>query len=202
MPTTAQPLPPEDEALPRSPELMNAEDTGLLVVDMQERLLAAIRQRDQLVWNCRRLLDGATALGVATAATEQYPEKLGNTVEELASRLGNRPGKLTFSGGACGEIFSGWRKESRHRVLICGIETHVCVQQTVFDLIADGYQVYLAVDALASRHEVDRDIALRRMESGGATLTTVEAALFEWCQVAGTNVFKTISGLAKESPPK
>ena len=202
MPTTAQPLPPEDEALPRSPELMNAEDTGLLVVDMQERLLAAIRQRDQLVWNCRRLLDGATALGVATAATEQYPEKLGNTVEELASRLGNRPGKLTFSGGACGEIFSGWRRENRHRVLICGIETHVCVQQTVFDLIADGYQVYLAVDALASRHEVDRDIALRRMESGGATLTTVEAALFEWCRVAGTTVFKTISGLAKESPPK
>ena len=202
MSTAAQPLPPEDEALPRSPELMNAEDTGLLVVDMQERLLAAIAQRDQLVWNCRRLLDGATALGVATAATEQYPEKLGNTVEELASRLGNRPGKLAFSGGVCGEIFAGWRGENRHRVLICGIETHVCVQQTVFDLIADGYQVYLAVDALASRHEVDRDIALRRMESGGATLTTVEGALFEWCQVAGTTVFKTISGLAKESPPK
>ena len=202
MSTAAQPLPPEDEALPRSPELMNAEDTGLLVVDMQERLLSAIAQRNQLVWNCRRLLDGATALGVATAATEQYPEKLGNTVEELASRLGNRPGKLAFSGGVCGEIFAGWRGENRHRVLICGIETHVCVQQTVFDLIADGYQVYLAVDALASRHEVDRDIALRRMESGGATLTTVEGALFEWYQVAGTNVFKTISGLAKESPPK
>ena len=201
MSAAAQPLPSEDQALPRSPELMNAEETGLLVVDMQERLLPVIPHHDRLVWNCRRLLDGATALGVARAATEQYPEKLGGTVEQLASRLGDRSGKLAFSCGACGEIFSGWRNENRHRVLICGIETHVCVQQTVFDLIADGYQVYLAVDAVASRHEVDRDVALRRMESGGATLTTVEAALFEWCRVAGTAVFKTISGLAKESPP-
>jgi nicotinamidase-related amidase len=86
-------------------------------------------------------------------------------------------------------------------VLVSGIETHVCVQQTVFDLLAEGFRVYLAVDALGTRHASDHDTALRRMDSAGATLTTTEAALFEWCQVAGTPEFKQISQLVREAAP-
>jgi nicotinamidase-related amidase len=84
---------------------------------------------------------------------------------------------------------------------VCGIETHVCVLQTVLDLLADGFNVYVAVDAVGSRNWLDHDVALRRMESRGATLTTVESALFEWCAVAGTPEFKQISALAKETVP-
>jgi nicotinamidase-related amidase len=180
---------------------MNPQDTGLLVVDVQTRLLQVIPDHERLVWNIRRLLDGAAVLGAGRAATEQYPEKLGPTVPELAERLPPAHAKLAFSCGACGELFDAWRNDGRHRVLVCGIETHVCVGQTVFDLLADGFQVYVAVDAVTARHTLDHEVALRRMESSGATMTTTEGALFEWCRVAGTDRFKQISALAKETGP-
>jgi nicotinamidase-related amidase len=85
------------------------------------------------------------------------------------------------------------------KVLIAGIETHVCVQQTALDLLAAGWSVFVAVDAAGSRFEIDHVTALDRMNSAGATLTTTESALFEWCRVAGTPEFKQISKLARES---
>lgn len=188
-------------ALPRSPELMNAGETGLLVVDAQEKLLAVVPDAKRIVWNIRRLLDAAKALDVATAATEQYPDKLSHTVPELRERLGPAPDKLSFSACACGPIFDGWREQGLFRVLVCGIETHVCVMQTALDLSAAGWLVYVAVDAVGTRHVVDHETALRRMESAGVVLTSTEAAMFEWCRTAGTPAFKTISNLAKESPP-
>ena len=193
-----EPLP----GVPRSPELMRPSDTGLLVVDVQERLLGVQAEADRIVWNIRRLLDGAKILDVQSAATEQYPEKLGPTAPDLVARLSVAPSsKQTFSCGTCDEIFSAWRLADIHRVLICGIETHVCVQQSALDLLAAGFQVLVAVDAVSSRFEIDHDTALRRMEASGALLTTTEAVLFEWCGAAGTEEFKQISALAKESLP-
>jgi nicotinamidase-related amidase len=187
--------------LPRSPELMSAGDTALLVVDLQEKLLGAIADSRRVAWNVRRLIDGAKILGLPVAATEQYPQGLGPTVPELAERLGEIPSKLTFSCGGCPEVFEEWARRGIHKVLVCGIEAHVCVQQTVLDLLAAGWRVYLAVDAVGSRFEIDCQTSLRRMDSAGATLTTTEAALFEWCEVAGTPQFKEISRLAKEPAP-
>jgi nicotinamidase-related amidase len=191
----------DDALAARSPELMNANDTGLLVVDAQEKLLAVVPASEQIVWNIRRLLDAAMALGVATAATEQYPEKLGPTPPEIRQRLDQRASKLTFSGAACGPSLAEWKADGRYRVLVTGIETHVCVAQTAFDLLADGWMVYVAVDAVGARRDVDHKTALRRMESAGIVLTTSEAAMFEWCRVAGTPEFKQISALAKETAP-
>ncbi len=185
--------------VPRSPELMRPVDTGLLVIDVQTRLIGVQIDRDRVVWNIRRLLDGAKILGVATAATEQYPEKLGPTLPELLERLPLQPvSKLAFSCGVCDEIFSDWRAAGIHRILVCGIETHVCVQQTVLDLLAAGFQVVVAVDAVSTRFAIDHETALRRMESSGALLTTTEAALFEWCGKAGTVEFKEVSALVRE----
>lgn len=194
-------LPAENDGetpLSRSPELMNANETGLLIVDAQKKLLAVIPRRREIEWNIRRLLDAANVLGVATAATEQYPEKLGPTAAEVRQRLGPIPDKLSFSAGACRPIFDAWRATGLYRVLVAGIETHVCVMQTAFDLVADGWVVYVAVDAVGTRHEVDHRAALRRMEAAGVVLTSTEAAMFEWCRVAGTSEFKKISALAKE----
>ena len=190
-----------ENALARSPELMNRDDCALLVVDVQSKLLPLIPGRERLVWNIRRLIDGATILAVPVAATEQYPQGLGGTAPELAQRLGNIPSKTAFSCAECGEIFAGWRDKGIWKILVCGMETHVCVGQTVHDLLGEGFRVYVAADAVAARGQLDHDIALRRMDSSGATLTTTEAVLFEWCGVAGTPEFKQISQLVKEQPP-
>ena len=189
-------------ALPRSPDLMNREDSALLVVDAQEKLLALIPGRERIVWNIRRLLDAAAALGVPIAGTEQYPEKLGATVAELKERVGPAPDKLVFSACVCGELFERWRADCIFRVLVCGIETHVCIMQTALDLAAAGFEPYVAVDAVGARYAIDHDTALRRMESAGVVLTTTEAAIFEWCATAEAPEFKNISALAKEKPPQ
>jgi nicotinamidase-related amidase len=181
--------------------MMSPEDTGLLVVDVQMRLVPAISGHDWVVWNIRRLIDGAKILGLPVAATEQNPKGLGRTVPKLAKRLGDIPSKLTFSCGGCPGLFEELEGRGIHKLLVCGIEAHVCVQQTVLDLLAGAWQVYVAVDAVGSRYEIDYRTALGRMDSAGATLTTAEAALFEWCQVAGTPQFKEISRLAKEEGP-
>jgi len=188
-------------SLNRSPELMNRDDAALLVVDMQAKLLPFIPGQTKLIWNIRRLIDGAKILGVPVAATEQYPQGLGPTAPELAERLGPIPAKVAFSCAECGAIFSAWRDRGIWKVLVCGIETHVCVGQTVHDLLGEGFRVYVAADAVGARFPVDHEIALRRMDSAGATLTTVEAALFEWCGRAGSPEFKQISQLVREQPP-
>ena len=192
---------PQVPLLPRSPELMSASDTALLVVDVQGKLVSLIPGHARLVWNIRRLLDGAKLLGVPAAATEQYPQGLGPTTPELASRLGPIPAKRRFSCGECASIFADWDRRGVFKVLVVGIEAHVCVQQTVLDLLAAGRRVYVAVDAVGSRYDIDYQTALRRMESSGATLTTTEAALFEWCEVSGTPAFKEISRLVREPSP-
>lgn len=185
----------------RSPELMCRSDSGLLVVDMQEKLVAALGTAERIVWNVRRLIDGAKLLGVPVMASEQYPQGLGSTVADLASRLEDRRAKLSFSCRELPELFADLRQRNIEKLLICGIETHVCIQQTVLDMLADGWRVYLAVDAVGSRYDLDHQVALRRMESSGAVLTTTEAALFEWCQTASTPEFKQISRIVRETEP-
>ncbi len=188
-------------ALPRSPELMSREDSALLVVDAQVKLLEIIPGRERIIWNIRRLLDAAAALGVPFAATEQYPDRLSPTVPELKERIGSAPDKLCFSAGVCSDIFEAWKKDNRFRILVCGIETHVCIMQTALDLAAAGFEAYVAVDAVGARYSVDHETALRRLESAGVILSTTEAAMFEWCRTAEDPQFKKISALAKETAP-
>ena len=185
----------------RSPELMSRSDSALLVIDVQEKLVAAIGSAARIVWNVRRLIDGAEVLGLPVVATEQYPQGLGPTVPELASRLRTRPAKLGFSCRELGELFAELRQRNIEKLLVCGLEAHVCVQQTALDLMADGWRVYVAADAVGSRFDLDCQTALRRMESSGAVLTTTEAALFEWCQAAGTPEFKQVSRIVREIAP-
>lgn len=189
------------KGLPRSPELMSRRDTALLVIDVQENLISAILEGNRMVWNIRRLLDAAKLLGVPVFATEQYPKGLGRTVDSLSGRLDFISDKTTFSCGGSAAVTHILENSGLHKVLLAGIETHVCVQQTAYDLSAHGFRVYLAADAVGTRDELDHRIALRRLESSGVTLTTTEAALFEWCEDAAAVEFKSISNLVKESPP-
>jgi nicotinamidase-related amidase len=187
--------------LTRSPELMSSGDTGLLVIDVQEKLIRLVPGHERIIWNIRRLIDGAKMFQMPVLATEQYPKGLGGTVAELASRLESIAAKTAFSGLGCREIAAQLERLPQGKWLVAGIETHVCVQQTVLDLLGNGFRVYLAVDAIGSRFEIDRETAIARMDSAGATLTTTEAALFEWCQDSSAAEFKQLSAMIKEPPP-
>ena len=147
------------------------------------------------------MLTGAQILQVPCLATEQYPEKLGATVGELQPFVEPLAGKLTFSCCGQAEFIEQLKSIEIQKVVVAGIEAHVCVMQTSLDLLSEGYEVYVPVDAVGSRYEVDCVTAQRRMESSGATLVTTEMALFEWCREAGTAPFKQISQLVRQSPP-
>ena len=185
----------------RSPELMSRNDTALAVIDVQQKLISLIPGHERIVWNIRRLIDGAKLLGLPLLATEQYPQGLGGTVPELAARLHDIPAKVAFSSCGCNEFCEQLAAADTPKVLLAGIEAHVCVQQTALDLLANGYRVYVVVDAIGSRNATDFDIALRRMELSGVTLTTTEAALFEWCRESAAPEFKQISQLVREASP-
>jgi nicotinamidase-related amidase len=183
----------------RSNEMLSRNSSKLLIVDVQEKLLPFIPVGKQLVRNCRRLIEGAGILEVPVFATEQYPRGLGATTADLATLLPHRPEKLRFSSAEILQWGSAAAQaDGRDKVVVAGIEAHVCILQTALDLLACGFQVYIPADAVASRHKLDWRIALERLSAAGAVLTTTESVLFEWCEAAGTPQFKEISRLVKE----
>jgi nicotinamidase-related amidase len=184
--------------LPRSPELLSKDKSRLVLVDMQERIVPVIHECDSLTKNCETLIRAANLFSIPVSATEQYPKGLGPTVEPLASLITDPPEKLEFS---CLNALT-WADranddESRFQVVVCGIESHVCVLQTVLDLLSSGFRVYVAADAVSSRKPTDKEFALRRMESSGAIITSTESVVFEWCERAGSPEFKQISNMVK-----
>lgn len=155
-----------------------------------------MREGDSLVENCRRLSRAASLLNVPISVTEQYPQGLGHTVAALAEFAADAIPKREFSSAPvlswCQSVQPA---DSRFQVVIAGIEAHVCVQQTVFDLLAAGFSVNVVADAISSRHATDAKYAIKRMRDAGATLTTTEAVLFEWCETSTDPAFKEISRL-------
>lgn len=185
----------------RSDRLLDRNRSMLLVVDLQSKLLPAIPAQATIAWNATRLLAGANALGVPYWVTEQYPEKLGSTIP-LAETPIAASSKRMFSCRECSEPLADFRKRGMQQVIICGIETHVCVLQTALDLLADGWQVFIVVDATGSRMQIDQETALSRMAAEEVVLTTTESVLFEWCETSSALEFRTISSLVKEIGPK
>lgn len=186
-----------DSRYVRARELLARDDSRLLIVDVQGKLTELIPGGAQVIANCRRLIRGARLLGVPVSATEQYPRGLGHTVPELAEILNQPIEKLRFSSAECLDWVAA-DKGDRVKVVVAGIEAHVCIQQTALDLLAAGFSVYIPADAVASRSPFDRDIAFHRLRDAGATLTTTESVLFEWCETASAPEFKQISALVKE----
>ncbi len=184
------------------PTQMSAGDTGLLVIDVQEKLIPLIPGSAGLIRNIAFLIDAARILQMPVQATEQYPKGLGATVAELAQRLPERPDKVAFSCCAIPSVVDSFRRAARPKILLAGIETHVCVQQTALDLLALGFRVYIPADGVTSRYAVDHEQTLRRLENAGATITTCESAVFEWIGAAGTPEFKEISRLVQERMKK
>lgn len=177
-----------------------AENTLALVIDFQERLVPVIQDSEELLHNTEILIKGLHTLGIPMIATQQYTKGLGMTVENIRNAVGEEfiyCDKLTFSCAEDENIMKKIEETGKKNIIICGIETHICVLQTVIDLIYLGYNVILVENCIGSRKQRDHAIGLQRAVKEGAMLTTYESVLFELARVAGTDVFKAISKLIK-----
>ncbi|WP_422926229.1 isochorismatase family protein [Singulisphaera sp. PoT] len=175
---------------------LTASHGGLLVVDIQEKLIRQIHDRDLVIANAIRLTQAAKALELPHWATEQYPKGLGPTIPSLAELVPDRVAKMTFHACA-GGILDQLREKRIHHVTLTGIEAHVCIAQTALELLDQGYRVQIPADAVGSRSKFDAEVALRRLERAGAVVSTTEAILFEWTETADRPQFKAISDLIK-----
>jgi len=171
-------------------------DCVLVVVDVQDRLINTITLHELIVENIKALVQTAVVLRMPILATEQ--EKLGDTMPEVKSLLPNTPTrKISFSCCDNSEFMSKLNAIGRKTVIVCGIETHICVAQTVLDLVRGHRRVLVAKDATSSYGTVDRETAFRRMETSGAEITTSETIIYELTENADTDEFKRILEIVK-----
>ena len=179
--------------------VLAADRACLVVVDVQERFRGVQKGFEEMLSGVVRLVSTFRILELPVLVTEQYPRGLGRSVPELLRALGEDAAFTKTSFSACGSAEFSRRLTDlgRRQVLVCGIETHVCVSQTVHDLLARGYTVHVAVDAVESRKEIDRELALRKMERSGAVLTTSESAAFELLEDKESPGFKAVQALFK-----
>ncbi len=177
----------------------------LLVIDMQEKILPLVVGQDRVVDGARKILAGVIVFELPVLATEQYPKGLGPTHADLGEPL-RVAGALVLEK----PTFSAWHEETirtamltldRTQVIIAGIETHVCVQQTALDLRSRDYDVFVCADAVGARSRVDHETALDRMRLGGVFVTSVESVLFELCGRCDTAGFKKMLEVIKQYPP-
>jgi nicotinamidase-related amidase len=184
------------------------EDAVLTVIDLQTRLLPAMRRSEEVTEASAKLIRGCRILGVQSIVTQQYTKGLGPTAdaikaafEDVLEGAGQHAfsyiEKTDFSAMGEPEFVKSLRNCGKKSVIICGIEAHVCVAQTAMDLLEEGFGVFIVSDAVASRKEIDSDAALRRMIAAGAVCHTCESALFELLRGAREQGFKQISNLVK-----
>lgn len=180
--------------------ILDSQDSLLLVIDIQERLVPAIHtpDADAVVKNTALLIQAAALFGVPVVASEQYPRGLGATVPAVASLLPSPPlQKLEFSAWRNAELRALIEGLGRRSVVVTGVEAHVCVLQTALDLLAAGFTVHVAADAVGSRAPQNRATALDLLRQAGAVVTCAETAAFQWCGVAGSDAFKQLSRLVR-----
>jgi nicotinamidase-related amidase len=170
--------------------LLARDRTALIVVDIQDgfRSYASFAG---VAAAASKLVQGARILEIPTIVSEQYPRGLGRTAAEVGLEQERPIEKTVFSAARA----QGFDLGGRTQAIVCGIETHVCVSQTVHDLLERGVEVHVPADAVGSRHDIDYERGLERLERAGAIVTTVESALFELLQRAGTPEFKSVQQL-------
>ena len=179
--------------------MLELNSTILIVIDVQGKLAQLMYEKDVLFNNLQKIIKGIQVLDIPIIWNEQIPEKLGPTILEIKNLLSDMKPLAKISFSCCGN--ENFRKKletlNRKQVLVIGIETHVCVYQTVMDLLKLGYDVHVVADAVSSRTLENKQIGLEKMKELGANLTTVEMALFELLKVAEGVNFKEIIGIVK-----
>ena len=179
--------------------ILDRDNSMLVIVDFQQKLLATFKEPGGLVENCVKLVKFAGIVGLPIIWTEQYPKGLGPTVDEISSELsGLEPvEKLSFSCFGEPDFVEALSRHRARQMIVCGIETHICVEQTVLDGIACGYQAHVVVDACGSRKKSDHKAGLRKMDKGGAVLTSSEMAMYEILGGSDAEGFRDVLQLVK-----
>ncbi len=179
--------------------LIRAEDSALVVIDMQERLVPAMQAPAATIRNARRLIAAAREMDVPVLLTEQYPKGLGATVREIAEAAGPAPilEKMHFSCMEDADFAAAFRTLGRRQAVIAGMEAHICVVQTAASLIEEGYEIFVVSDATASRTLESELACIARLSACGAGIVTTEMVVFEWLGKAGTADFKALLPLIK-----
>lgn len=178
---------------------LNVEDSLLLLVDVQGKLARVVHESEMMIRRLQILIEGCRTLEVPLIWAEQLPEKLGGTVPEILEKLDGLSPHIKSSFGCCEDhrLYQAIRSSERRQIILCGIETHVCVWQTAAVLQRDSFQVHLITDATSSRSLSDRDTAIHRMVQAGIHLSSVEMALFELMKDASHPQFRQITRLLK-----
>jgi nicotinamidase-related amidase len=191
---------PEISGIKENQRMLTVEDSVLLIIDVQEKLLRVMLGKEILVSNLQKLIKGCSLMGVPIIFTEQNPTGLGGTTPELTDLVTEFEPVIKFNFSCCAE--SGFNEKlknlGRRQVIVCGIESHICVYQTSMDLLAGGYEVHLTADCVSSRTSINKELAVRRMISEGIKLTGLEMCLFELLRTSKTQHFKAISALIKD----
>lgn len=181
-------------------KLLNTKNSLLLIIDIQEKLLKAQHDKEKIQKNAVILTKAAKILGIPVIVSEQYPQGLGATIEEIKKNLPENTKyyeKKSFSCCTNDDFKDLIKEKGRNQVIVCGIESHVCVHQTVNDLLTTNYEVFLAKDAIGSRKEYECEIGIERMIFSGAIPACTEMVLFELLKCASHENFKEIQGLIK-----
>lgn len=175
-------------------------ESALTIIDMQDAFRTKIPDFAEVAARIAAMVEAAKLLNLPIIVTEQYPKGLGHTAPEIAATLPSSLEiieKTTFSSCGAQQFQKLLERENVKQVLVCGIEAHICVNQTVHDLLANGFHVHLLTDCITSRKKSDKEIALRKMEASGAVPSSVEMALFELMRDAKHEQFKAVQGLIK-----
>ena len=178
---------------------IKSSETIALIIDYQERLVPVMNEKEQFVRNSAILVEGIKKLGVPIIVSQQYTKGLGNTISEISTVIGEYSpnDKLTFSCVQNEDILHKIQCFDVKNVIVCGCEAHICVLQTVIDLLGIGLNVVLVEDCSASRKKSDLQASIIRARQEGALIATYESILFELCEMAGNDTFKFISKLIK-----
>jgi len=183
----------------RHPDLLTAENSLLLIIDVQEKFREHIHNFQETMHNIVVMAKGAKLLDVPIFLTEQYPQGLGKTVSEIAEvvEFAQMFEKTAFSCCQESNFTDALKKTGKKQIVVCGIEAHVCVSQTVLDLLHMDYRVHVVVDAVSSRSLENKNLGLQKMQIAGALMTTVEMSLLELVGDSGKPVFKSVQRLIK-----
>ncbi|KGF90893.1 MULTISPECIES: hydrolase [Prochlorococcus] len=169
---------------------------ALVIIDIQEKIIKPIFNKGSIIKNVKKLINAYQILEENIIVSEQNPLKLGTTIPELLPKARfKKIEKMEFSLANRKEFLTELENKQITNLLVCGIETHICIQQTVIDCLQKGFEVIIISDAMSSRNRVDHDIALKRMIQRGAILTTTESIIFELCKTADREEFKEIKNI-------
>ncbi len=176
-----------------SSDKLSPQVNALLIIDVQEKIMRAIFNKDSITKNIKKLIDAYEILDENIFLSEQNPFKLGATIPELLPKTGfKKIEKMEFSLANIKDFLKELKNKKITNLIVCGIETHICIQQTVLDCLQKGFEVILVSDAMSSRNRVDHEMALQRMIHKGAILATTESIIFELCKTADRKEFKEI----------